>query len=134
MRVASSADWRDALPFETPVPAAEVAPGDPARCSGCGPDVSAWARTELFAVKHRHPKHHSGFVRFYCATHVPVIQRPTPPAPSRPARPARAARPAAEPRTPPRRTADERPRPVCPDCFVEVAASGECGMCGQRIG
>lgn len=135
MRVASSADWRDALPFETPVPAAEVAPGDPARCSGCASDVPSWPRTELSAVKHRHPKHHSGFVRFYCAAHVPAVQAPpAPPVATRPGRTPRAPRPPREPRgATSRAAAQERPRAVCPDCFIEVSATGECGMCGQRI-
>lgn len=132
MRVASSADWRDALPFETPLPAADVTPGDPARCSGCPADVAAWERDALFAVKHRHPNHHSGFVRFYCAAHVPAAAPPAPAAPA-PARRARTERSPRERAAPQRRVVEDKPRPVCPDCFIEVSATGVCGMCGERI-
>jgi hypothetical protein len=136
MRIAESSDWRSALPFETPVLVAEVSPGDDSRCFGCGPEAEALPRTELWAVKHRHPKNHSGFVRFYCADHkpaAPVIAAAPAPVSARRA-PARR-----EPRAPretiPRRPAvsDAPPRAMCPDCFVEVSATGECGMCGTKV-
>ncbi|MCH6230147.1 glucose-6-phosphate dehydrogenase [Microbacterium sp. CFH 31415] len=128
MKVVASSDWRDDLAFETPTLVAEVSPGEPTRCSVCGGSSEPLPRTELWAVKHRHPKQHGGFVRFYCQTHLPVIQR----APAAPARPT-AAKPAR--RAAPRRStpAEERPRALCPNCFVEVPPTGVCGMCGTEV-
>ncbi|WP_243074199.1 glucose-6-phosphate dehydrogenase [Microbacterium sp. SS28] len=135
MKIVASADWRDSLPFETPVLVADLAPGDDARCVGCGADSEPLPRRELWAVKHQHPKHHGGFVRFYCAQHKPA-PAPRPVAASVSTAPGRA----------PRRTAAERPAPVrrptapqdrvramCPNCFVEVSATGACGICGTQI-
>jgi hypothetical protein len=132
MRIVQSSDWRDAIPFDTPTPAAEVAPGEDTRCFLCGAASDLLPRTELWAVKHRHPTHHGGYVRFYCAAHRPA---PAPvPASAAPARPAR--RTAAPRREqPPRRPApSDVVRAMCPNCFVEVSATGECGMCGQQVG
>ena len=129
MKVVASSDWRDDLAFETPTLVAEVSPGEPTRCSVCGGSSEPLPRTELWAYKHRHPKNHDGYVRFYCAEHRPVIQRPAA-ASVAPARGgARASRPAAE-RRPAKPTIPERQRAMCPNCFVEVSATGECGMCG----
>lgn len=141
MKIVASSDWRDDIPFETPMVVADLVPGDPAGCAVCRNDAELWPRTQLWAVKHRHPKHHGGHVRFYCAAHVPA---PPAPAPTAPAAPARAGRPAPRSaRTAPRpeRTVaarrtpwlDERPRAVCPTCFVEVPASGTCGFCGETV-
>ncbi len=131
MRVVESADWRDSLPFESPVLVSEIAPGEDARCAGCRHDVPAHPRTELWAVKHRHPNDHGGFVRFYCIDHKPA---PAPVASAAPAagRASAARRSApAEKRPPVRRaTHDDRVRAMCPNCFIEVSATGECGVCG----
>lgn len=136
MKIRTSSDWRDALPFELPVPAAEAAPGDPARCAGCGADAAPLPRTELWVVKHRHPNNHAGFVRLYCAEHRPK-PAPAPVVEAAPARRAPTARAAAprEPRAPraPKAVVPERPAVLCPDCFVQVPATGVCGMCGQRV-
>ncbi|WP_345800095.1 glucose-6-phosphate dehydrogenase [Microbacterium sp. AZCO] len=133
MRITESADWRDALPFESPVLLAEVVPGEPARCAGCGPDVDPRPRDELWAYKHRHPNNHAGFVRFYCATHVPAARRAPAAAPA----PVRKERARSAPRAtaaPARRAPDlDVTRAMCPDCFVEVAANGVCGMCGRQV-
>ncbi|NYE18679.1 glucose-6-phosphate dehydrogenase [Microbacterium immunditiarum] len=128
MRIVASSDWRDAIPFESPVLVADVVPGDPTRCFTCGADSEPRPRTELWAVKHRHPKNHDGFVRFYCAEHRPVVVRREAPAA---AAPRAKSRPPAE-RAPSRRTPSTRDvtRAMCPNCFVEVSASGDCGMCG----
>ncbi|MDZ8277014.1 glucose-6-phosphate dehydrogenase [Microbacterium aquimaris] len=136
MKIVASSDWRDGLPFDKPVRVADVAEGEPARCFSCGADSAPQDRTELWAVKHRHPKNHSGYVRFYCDTHVPA---PQPVAPTTPPRRAAARRPRSAPaeRHPaPRRPSavEEIVRAKCPDCFIEVSATGECGMCGQRVG
>ncbi|GAA2068773.1 glucose-6-phosphate dehydrogenase [Microbacterium hatanonis] len=127
MRVVSSADWRDGIPFETPMIVADVAPGEPTRCFTCGSAAEPKPRTELWVVKHRHPNDHGGFVRFYCADHRPVFAAPVTetvgrsrPAPNRERR-APAAR---------REPVVEKQRETCPNCFVEVTATGECGMCG----
>jgi hypothetical protein len=131
--VTSGSDWRDAVPFETPMVLADTSPGDPARCAVCGLDSDPIARDELWVVKHRHPKQHSGFMRFYCAEHVPAP--PPPPAAVAPAATKRTAAPRT-PRAPkaPRPTpAAERPRAVCPNCFVEVPPTGICGSCGERV-
>jgi len=133
MKIVSSSDWRDAIGFDAPVIVADVVPGEPTRCVACGTDGALFDRTELWAVKHRHPKHHGGFVRFYCASHKPVAA----PAPSIPLAAAKAPRtPRAERRTAaPRPTAvtDRPTRAMCPDCFVEVSAGGDCGMCGTQV-
>jgi len=129
MKVASSADWRQSILFETPMLVADVVVGEATRCFTCGIESEPRPRTELWAFKHRHPRHHDGFVRFYCQEHVPAVVRPEPviaaPAPKRrrgPS-PSRAAAPAADP----------KPRAMCPECFVEVSATGVCGMCGTRV-
>lgn len=132
MRIVASSDWRDAVPFETPVLVADVVPGEPTRCFTCGADSAPLARTELWAFKHRHPKNHDGYVRFYCAAHVPQVQRRPEPA-TTPATRARASRPAAE-RRPAKPVIPERQRAMCPNCFVEVSATGECGICGWSAG
>lgn len=133
MQIRNSSDWRDALPFETPLAAAEAVPGDPARCAGCKADVEAYSRDELWVVKHRHPNNPAGFVKFYCAEH-----RPEPP--QRAAEPVtvksvRARGAAAAPRE--RRVSapviPERVAALCPDCWVEVPPTGVCGMCGQKV-
>ena len=128
MRVTATSDWRDGIPFETPVLVADLLPGEPTRCSVCGVNSDLLPRTELWAVKHQHPNHHSGHVRFYCRTHLPVIRRPAPVTSAQPKR--------RESRPPVRRPApaDAAPRAMCPDCFVEVSATGVCGMCGQQVG
>ena len=139
MKVAKTADWRDGVPFDTPMLAAEVAPGEPTRCFVCGTDSEPRERTELWAVKHQHPHHHDGYVRFYCSEHTPEIERPV--APIVPVAKASGRRPAARPagtgerQLPLRRTPvpDEKPRAMCPDCFIEVSALGLCGVCGQTV-
>ena len=100
------------------------------RCAACGADAEPLPRTELWAVKHRHPKNHSGFVRFYCAEHTPRVPAPAPVAVA----PVRARRAPAAERAPRRPSVtDAAPRAMCPDCFVEVSATGECGMCGLQV-
>lgn len=134
MRIASSSDWRQNIPFETPLLVADIAPGEPGRCASCPADAPARERTELWAVKHRHPNNHDGFVRFYCVEH-----RPEPPRASAPAAPAaRPKRTAARQAAPARTSATkpvvpERVRAVCPTCFLEANANGVCGMCGEQI-
>lgn len=129
MKITNSSDWRDALPFDIPVDAAENVPGEPTRCVTCGPDSEPFPREALWAVKHRHPNNPAGFVRFYCAEHKPKPKLAPPvSAPERARRervstPRRAATP----------TIPERVASLCPDCFVEVPASGVCGMCGQQV-
>jgi hypothetical protein len=130
MKVTATSDWRDAIPFESPMVVAQVVPGEPTRCSVCGGESALLPRTDLWAVKHRHPNHHAGFVRFYCAAHLPVIAEPAAPLgrkrpPARLERQPAARRPAA---------ADAPPRAMCPDCFVEISATGVCGMCGTQVG
>ena len=131
MKIVASADWRDSVPFENPVLLEDVVPGEPTRCFTCGPESEPLPRTELWAFKHRHPKNHDGYVRFYCAYHVPAAVLP--PAPAAQAAPTRAksssSRPAAERRVS-KPVIPERQRAMCPNCFVEVSATGECGMCG----
>ncbi len=131
MRVVAASDWRDGLAFETPFLLADVLPGEPARCFACGSATQPLPRTELWAVKHRHPKNHDGFVRFYCAEHAPATR----PAPAATARLAKAERRAAPRQTAPRRmpAQPERPAVLCPDCFVEVPATGVCGICGTAV-
>jgi hypothetical protein len=134
MKIVAGSDWRDAIPFETPMLVADLAPGDDARCAGCPADAPAYPRTELWAVKHRHPKNHAGFVRFYCALHTPAAPVAPPAAVSaaRPSRRAAAPRERVE-RAPRRAAAPEVTRAMCPNCFVEVSATGECGICGERV-
>ena len=138
MKIVASSDWRDDLPFDKPTRVADVADGEPARCFSCGADSDPLARTELWAVKHRHPKNHSGYVRFYCSAHAPASSAATAPATTsarRGAAPRAQRRPAPERRPAPRRVSSVEPiaRAKCPDCFIEVSATGECGMCGQRV-
>lgn len=134
MKITASSDWRDRLSYDIPLPLVDVMPGEPARCFACGPGSEPRERADMWAVKHRHPNNHSGVVRFYCLEH-----RPEPPraaeAIAPPVRPAaRGGRTAtATPRTPRAAAAPERVAAVCPTCFVEVPASGLCGMCGERI-
>ncbi len=64
MRVTSGSDWRDSVPFETPLLLADIAPGGPARCVSCGVAADPLDRDRLWVVKHRHPNDHGGFVRF----------------------------------------------------------------------
>lgn len=134
MKIVASSDWRDAIPFDTLVVVADLVPGDPTRCFSCGTESEPRDRTELWAYKHRHPKNHDGFVRFYCAEHRPVIEE-RPVAMAAPGVTARAPRAPKAPKAPkPERQAKpvvpERIRAMCPNCFVEVSATGECGMCG----
>lgn len=131
VQIRNSSDWRDALPFELPVPAAEAVPGEPIRCVACGPDSEAWPREALWAVKHRHPTNPAGFVRYYCADHKPTPKLAPPVSAPERARRTRAAAPARKLAAP---TIPERVAVLCPDCFVEVPATGLCGMCGQQIG
>ena len=77
MKITRSSDWRDALPFETPVLAADAVPGEPTRCVSCPAGSEPRERTELWVVKHRHPNNHAGFVRYYCAEHAPKTAPPT---------------------------------------------------------
>src|SRR5687767_3743517 len=72
VRFAGTSDWRDAIAFDTPMIVADLVPGDPARCSACG---ELRPRTELWALKQRHPHHHDGYVRFYCSEHLPRMER-----------------------------------------------------------
>jgi hypothetical protein len=136
MKIVAGSDWRDAIPFETPIVVADLAAGEDARCAGCGPDAAAHPRTELWAVKHRHPKNHSGFVRFYCLAHRPAPPA-APPARSiaeRASRPPKAAAASSRSERIPKRAAPtDVVRAMCPDCYVEVSAKGECGVCGQVI-
>lgn len=133
MKITSSHDWRAGLAFDSLVLAADVLPGEPTRCAGCPADAAKHPRTELWAVKKRHPNDPAGLVRLYCAAHVPRVERAPAVAPRSPARSRRASAPRREParRAP---AAPERPKALCPDCFVEVPSSGVCGMCGQKVG
>ncbi|MFE1664583.1 glucose-6-phosphate dehydrogenase [Microbacterium sp. P02] len=141
MKIVSTSDWRDTIAFETPVSVADLAPGEATRCSVCGSDSEPRERDELWAVKHRHPKQHGGFVRFYCADHLPEpVAAPAPAAaPVARARTAGSRPPARTPGSSERREPSGRKPPVpdheravCPDCWVEVSATGECGMCGRQ--
>ncbi|TQJ31538.1 hypothetical protein FBY39_2015 [Microbacterium sp. SLBN-146] len=135
MKVVSSADWRRSIPFETPMLVADLVPGEPTRCFSCGPTSEARERSELWAFKHRHPNHHDGFVRFYCSEHVPAakVVEVAPPPPR--ARARRSAATTEDRVAAPRRPAatDAPIRAMCPNCFVEVSATGECGMCGAKV-
>lgn len=137
MKITNSSDWRDALPYETPLRASEAVPGDATRCATCGPNSDLREREDLWVVKHRHPNNPAGFVRLYCLAHRPAVAARPEPVGAAPR-----ARRAAAPRVP---RPSERSRPtapsvpervaaMCPDCFVEVPATGVCGMCGQRVG
>jgi hypothetical protein len=131
MKITNSSDWRDALPYETPLHASEAVPGDPTRCATCGPTSELREREDLWVVKHRHPNNPAGFVRLYCLAHRPVVAaRPEPVA--APTRARRAPSPRV-PRAAAAPTIPERVAVMCPDCFVEVPAMGVCGMCGQRV-
>ena len=134
MKIVSSSDWRDAIAFDVPVVVADVVPGEPTRCVGCGADGELFDRTELWAVKHRHPNQHAGYVRFYCLEHRPAAAAP-PVAASAGRRSAQGTRAKSAPRTAPARrpAVSEEPRAMCPDCFVEVSATGMCGMCGTQV-
>ena len=125
MKFAGTSDWRDSIAFDTPMIVADLVPGDPARCSACG---ELRPRTELWALKQRHPHHHDGYVRFYCREHLPKVERREAPVETR--RPGRAPRGERAPGT--RRSAPvaEKQRAMCPNCFIEVSATGVCGVCG----
>lgn len=134
VQIRNSSDWRDALPFELPVSAAEAVPGDATRCSGCGPTSEPWPREALWVVKHRHPTNPAGFVRFYCAEHKPAAKMaPAAAAAPERARRTRAAAGSPAPRKAPAPIIPEREAVLCPDCFVQVPATGVCGMCGARV-
>ncbi|WP_214466417.1 glucose-6-phosphate dehydrogenase [Microbacterium flavescens] len=131
MKVVASSDWRDDLAFDTPTLVSDVIPGDDTRCSVCGGDSELLPRTELWAVKHRHPKQHDGYVRFYCLAHRPAVLAP----PIAPAAPARKTASRSQRIAAPRRptSVEDRPRAVCPTCWVEVPSTGLCGVCGETI-
>lgn len=122
MRITRSADWRDTLTFDVPLRVADVAPGAPARCASCPADAGERDRAELWVVKHRHPTNPAGFVRFYCAEHTPQPPRVASDARRQAARAPRQAR----------AKVPEVVRAMCPNCFVEVSATGDCGICGER--
>jgi len=134
MKVVASSDWRDALPFETPLIVTEVAPGEPTRCATCGALSEPLPRDALWAVKHRHPNNHAGFVRFYCAEHAPAAKRPEPataaaaPVKRTPASRERLSTPASR-----AQASADRVHAICPDCFIEASATGNCGMCGNPV-
>ena len=131
MKIVASADWRDSVPFENPVLLADVVPGEPTRCFSCGPESELLPRTELWAYKHRHPKNHDGYVRFYCAYHVPAAAIVPQPAAAAPAARAKSSSPrAAAERRVAKPVVPERVRAMCPNCFIEISATGECGNCG----
>lgn len=127
MKIRNSSDWRDAIPFDTALRASEAVPGDPTRCATCGPTSELREREDLWVVKHRHPNNPAGFVRLYCLAHKPTIAPRPEPAPVKAPRERRSSRAVPAPTIP------ERVAVLCPDCFVEVPATGVCGMCGQRV-
>ena len=132
MKVAKTADWRDAVPFGTPVLVADVIPGEPTRCSVCGADSEPRSRDELWAFKHQHPHHHDGYVQFYCGEHVPKVE--VAPVAAPPAVRSKRAPATRSDRTPAVRRPTpnmDRVRAMCPDCFIEVSAKGVCGNCGR---
>lgn len=131
VQIRNSSDWRDSLPFELAVAASDAVPGDATRCAGCGPDSEPWPREALWIVKHRHPTNPAGFVRYYCADHKPVA-KVAPASAAAPARPPRT-RAASTPRKAAAPIIPERPAVFCPDCFVQVPATGVCGMCGTQV-
>ncbi|WP_308491748.1 glucose-6-phosphate dehydrogenase [Microbacterium terrisoli] len=143
MKITKTADWREALPFEAPIIAETVMPGEPARCVTCGIASDPLPRTALWAVKHRHPHDPAGSVRLYCADHAPRVAAPTPLAspsrtvgatrPAGTARPPRAKAAARAPRTAATPKPIEKPEAVCPDCFMVVPPSGICGVCGKQV-
>lgn len=128
MKIRNSSDWRDALPFDVALRASEAVPGDATRCATCGPTSELREREDLWVVKHRHPNNPAGFVRLYCLAHKPTVAPRREPAPAKAPRERRA--PSAKLAAP---TIPERVAVLCPDCFVEVPATGVCGMCGQRV-
>lgn len=129
MKIVAGADWRDDIPFDKPVRVADIAPGDPAHCALCGAGSAPLPRDELWALKHRHPQNHAGYVRFYCAEHRPK------PAPVAAPPVATRSRPQRERVAAPKRSipVEEAPKALCPNCFVQVPATGECGICGERV-
>lgn len=129
MKFTATSDWRDEIAFETPMLVADIVPGEPTRCSVCGGESELRSRTELWAIKHRHPNQHAGYVRFYCDAHLPVIAAPVPPVETRRSA-ARAERTAAVRRP---AAVDVKPRAMCPDCYVEISAKGLCGICGMQV-
>ena len=134
MKITTTSDWRQSIPFDTPMLVADVVPGEPTRCFTCGNASELRPRAELWAIKHRHPNDHAGYVRFYCREHLPVIQpRPTPEEARAKSVAAHRAR-----RAPVQRStataASDRVRAMCPDCYVEISATGVCGMCGRQVG
>lgn len=135
MKITASADWRDAIPFETPVLVSEFVPGEDTRCSECGVESDPRPRTELWAVKHHHPNQHAGFVRFYCLDHRPAVAPAPAPIAAAPVRAKRAPAVRAERVAPAKRPplAIDRVRAMCPECYVEVSAKGLCGVCGNSI-
>jgi hypothetical protein len=72
-------------------------------------------------------------VRFYCLEHRPAVPEPAAVATiaRAGARAPRASRAQAAPRRP--AVSDMPTRAMCPNCYVEVSATGECGMCGARV-
>ena len=132
MKIRTSSDWRDALSFDTPLRAEDAVPGEPTRCATCGPGSELHEREDLWVVKHRHPNNPAGFVRFYCLEHRPVVAPRPEPAPAKAPRARRAPSSSSSTRVA-APTIPERPAVFCPDCFVEVPATGVCGMCGQRV-
>jgi hypothetical protein len=131
MKITTTSDWRQSIPFDSPMLVADLVPGEPTRCFTCGTASEPRPRTELWAIKHRHPNDHAGYVRFYCQAHLPVAH-PGPGATENrtSATPARAPR-----RAPAQRSVaqSDKVRAMCPDCYVEVSAIGVCGMCGRRV-
>ena len=131
MKITSTSDWReDDRVRDSHDRRRDLVPGDPTRCSVCGGDSELRARTELWAVKHRHPNQHAGYVRFYCQPHLPVVERVRVPVETAVAR---SLGPSARPRSGARRRSMRSRRAMCPDCFVEISATGVCGMCGLQV-
>lgn len=151
----------DQIQLERPYPFAEVDMREEALCTDCGVESYPWPARELMTIAHRHPKRPEGHWRIYCPEHfaerpepgedgyIPELAPKAPKAPKRrtaapraSARSAdgaadaaspRAAR-AAAPKAPARRgVEDEKPMPVCPNCFVSVSLTGVCSICGEAI-
>lgn len=132
MKITTTSDWRQSIAFDSPMLVADLVPGEPTRCFTCGTASELRPRTELWAVKHRHPNDHAGYVRFYCRPHLPAVQQHSTPTAARAKPPAaRAERRAPAPRSV---ASSDRVRAMCPDCYVEISATGVCGMCGRRVG
>lgn len=129
MKITTSSDWRNGIAFDTPMIVADLVPGEPTRCSVCGVESELRPRTELWAVKHRHRNDHAGYVRFYCSAHLPAVEPVAQPAHIRSKPAPRERRPAARRPAP----ATETTRAMCPNCFIEVSATGVCGMCGTSV-